>query len=174
MTSPLNRSWLSICKRILAYTVAFCVVTLFLEVAWPFTMGSVIGVHVARHPELQNQLSTEGSQQELPHSVRQLVYERVFSKIRWFWVTMFASLVIYSISGFLCGLLIGDWIFVGLLPLGGLLINNPLVRFPPFGPLPLAEQLLTFFIGQVASSTLGAYFGVRLKRAKATGASRSC
>ncbi len=165
--------------------IAVGVAWLLTSIVWGATCGLVGGLSIANNPEFRQKIESvitdkgitpEDSQAEAHQKYKSLskagkqeleeITKEAMANVNWFAVTIFVSVIVFGIPGFLGGFIARAWLLAGAIPALSFLTNNLVIRFPMAKDLPSLEKIIVVVFAQLSVCYILAYLGARwgLKR----------
>ena len=161
--------------------IAVGVAWLLTSIVWGATCGLVGGLSIANNPEFQQEIesvmadkgiTSADSRAEAHQEYKSLSEEdkqeledmtkEAMANVNWFAVTIFVSIVIFSITGFLGGFIARAWLLAGAVPALSFLTNNLVIRFPMAKDLPTLQKVIVVVFAQLSVCYILAYLGAKL------------
>lgn len=168
-------------RAIIVYVVAVAVASIMIEGAWGATAGLVAGLSIAQDPAYQQRIAdvvkekgpgSDSARSEGPKAYQNLQQEekkelmratkKLLAEVNWFWVTLFASVFVFGLVGFLSGLIARAWLLAGVVPALSFFTNNPIIRFAMARELSIVQKVGIVIVGQFVICYVLAYCGCRV------------
>lgn len=174
-------------RAIVTYAAFVLIAGILTPIVWGLTGGAVMGLSVVRDPAYSQEvlaflkekgIDTSTDRTSAQAAVQNLSVEdkeqlagitnEAMTGVNWFYLTVFASVLVFSFVGILAGFLSKNWLLAGLIPLILLLTGFSIFAFRIPGELPMLQKALVVVFAQVgvcyAFALLGARLGLRWSR----------
>ena len=169
---------------VLIYLIGLFLTWLLIEATWGITVGSIAGVKLAHYQKelkdisktlkemgineknVSSSIFNDDWHKTLPNEIQDTVTnlaKRIMQDINWLNVTLFVSVFVFAIVGFLCGFINRGFASVGIIVMLSFLINNPVIRFPYAKDLGLLQKVIVV-LAQFGVCYLFGYLGALLSR----------